>query len=464
MIRNRVVAPTTGQNHILLNGSKTIDTSNALWGRRKNVSSLAGFLSMGAVIASPLFALFLYICLENFDGAMWKPTLELFSSPIDFFLRYLPGPTSQATILYASWVAMQAALYSVLPGRIVYGPPTPAGHTHPYRMNGRASWFATIGTLAIVAVVQGIDAVASVAQNWGGILVAANIYGIAFSVISWLKGHLQPSFEKDRRFSGSVYHDFLSGVELNPRIGGTWDFKLFQIGRLGMNSWVVIDLCFMAGQYNRFGAVSNSMVAVTLLHALYTVDFFVNEAWYLATIDIAHDHFGFYLCWGSAVWLPMVYTTQAQYLSTHPVQLSPTIFYSILGVGLLSYILFRLSNNQKDSLRKTRGDCKIFGKKPEVIRAKYTTGAGAVHDSLLLCSGCWGVVRHPNYVGDIIFSFCVCACCEWTHLLPYTYLIWMTGLLVHRCYRDEKRCSIKYGKYWEQYQRTVRWRMIPGVF
>lgn len=39
------------------------------------------------------------------------------------------------------------------------------------------------------------------------------------------------------------------------------------------------DLCFMAEPYNRFGAVSNSMVAVTLLQALYTVDFFVNKAW-----------------------------------------------------------------------------------------------------------------------------------------------------------------------------------------
>ncbi|RAQ79594.1 hypothetical protein COH21_012948 [Aspergillus flavus] len=196
---------------------------------------------MGVVIVSPLFILFLYICLENFDGAMWKPTLELFLSPIDCFLQYLPGPTRQATILYARWLAMQAALYSVLPGRIVYGPPTPAGHTHPYRMNGLTSWFATIGTLAIVAVVHGVDVVANVAQNWGGILVAANIYGVAFYVISWLKGHLQPSFKKDRRFSGSVYHDFLSGVELNPRIGGTWDFKLFQIGRLGMNLWVVME-------------------------------------------------------------------------------------------------------------------------------------------------------------------------------------------------------------------------------
>jgi hypothetical protein len=27
---------------------------------------------------------------------------------------------------------------------------------------------------------------------------------------------------------------------------------------------------------------------------------------YLRTIDIAHDHFGFYLAWGDVVWLPFM--------------------------------------------------------------------------------------------------------------------------------------------------------------
>jgi 7-dehydrocholesterol reductase len=36
------------------------------------------------------------------------------------------------------------------------------------------------------------------------------------------------------------------------------------------------------------------------------VDFFINEDWYLRTIDIAHDHFGFYLAWGDVVWLPFM--------------------------------------------------------------------------------------------------------------------------------------------------------------
>lgn len=40
--------------------------------------------------------------------------------------------------------------------------------------------------------------------------------------------------------SGSVFHDYMVGVELNPRLGQHWDLKMFQVGRLGMNSWVVM--------------------------------------------------------------------------------------------------------------------------------------------------------------------------------------------------------------------------------
>lgn len=108
---------------------------------------------------------------------------------------------------------------------------------------------------------------------------------------------------------------------------------------------------------------------------------------YLATIDMAHDHFGFYLGWGSAVWLPVIYTSQAQYLSTHFVQLSPFACVAILATGIVGYILFRLANSQKDLLRRTKGKCQISGSKPRVVHAQYTTADGKVHQSLLLRSG-----------------------------------------------------------------------------
>lgn len=50
------------------------------------------------------------------------------------------------------------------------------------------------------------------------------------------------------------------------------------------------------------------------MEAIYVLDFFWNEAWYLKTIDICHDHFGWYLGWGDCVWLPYLYTLQ---VTTH---------------------------------------------------------------------------------------------------------------------------------------------------
>lgn len=48
------------------------------------------------------------------------------------------------------------------------------------------------------------------------------------------------------------------------------------------------------------------------MEAIYVLDFFWNEAWYLKTIDICHDHFGWYLGWGDCVWLPYLYTLQVK--------------------------------------------------------------------------------------------------------------------------------------------------------
>ncbi|EHL01286.1 putative 7-dehydrocholesterol reductase [Glarea lozoyensis 74030] len=127
------------------------------------------------------------------------------------------------------------------------------------------------------------------------------------------------------------------GIELNPRLGNTFDFKLFTNGRPGIIAWTLI---------------------------IYAVDFFINEDWYLRTIDICHEHFGFYLAWGSAVWLPAMYTLQTQYLARNPVALSNLHALMILATGISGYIIFRSVNYQKDHVRRTKGNCQIWGLPP----------------------------------------------------------------------------------------------------
>lgn len=53
-----------------------------------------------------------------------------------------------------------------------------------------------------------------------------------------------------------------------------------------------------------YGYVTDSMVLVNVLQAIYVIDFFWHEDWYLRTIDIQHDHFGWYLAWGTPLPTP----------------------------------------------------------------------------------------------------------------------------------------------------------------
>ena len=59
-------------------------------------------------------------------------------------------------------------------------------------------------------------------------------------------------------------------------------------------------------------SVCGPYTATPVLQAIYVLDFFWNETWYLKTIDICHDHFGWYLGWGDCVWLPYLYTLQVR--------------------------------------------------------------------------------------------------------------------------------------------------------
>jgi 7-dehydrocholesterol reductase len=170
------------------------------------------------------------------------------------------------------------------------------------------------------------------------------------------------------------------------------------------------------------------------------------------------------LAWGSIVWLPGVYTLQTQYLARNPVILSNSLALAILTAGVSGYILFRSVNHQKDLVRRTNGNCKLWGSPAEVVRVKYRTSDGVEHNSILLCSGWWGFARHVNYLGDLILSYSMCATCGFDDLLPWTYAIFMTTLLIHRCWRDEERCSKKYGKGWEDYCKRVKWVIVPGIY
>ncbi len=52
----------------------------------------------------------------------------------------------------------------------------------------------------------------------------------------------------------------------------------------------------------------------------------------------------------------------------------------------------------------------------------------------------------------------------WGMLVTYFYSAWFGLLLVHRERRDDRVCADKYEEDWVVYKRTVRWRILPGIY
>jgi 7-dehydrocholesterol reductase len=430
-----------------------------MWGRNEKPSVVTVCLTGGLLYLCPVLVAFFWNCCHRQGASFTGLLYQVRSFGV---LSILPRPTGEALLIFVGWMLLQVLLFVHLPGPLVQGQETPAGNVLEYRVNGLCAWGISNGLFAALGLL-GLIQFSVIADNWEGLLVAANLYGFALAVFVFVKAHIQPTHRGDIKFSGSQIYDFFMGIEINPRIGAFFDLKLFHNGRPGIVAWTMINASFAAAQYNRFGLVTDSMILVNILHTLYVLDFFVHEDWYLKTIDISHEHFGFNLSWGDSVWLPFMYTLQTQYLSHNPITLG-ILFWPILLLGLVGYCIFREANFQKDVCRRTGGMCHIWGRPAKIIRTEFTSADGKRHKSVLLTSGLWGVSRHCNYLGDLILSLAMCLACGTHHVLPYFYILYMTILLMHRIERDHQRCKGKYGPYWTDYCRQVPFKLIPAIY
>jgi 7-dehydrocholesterol reductase len=201
-----------------------------------------------------------------------------------------------------------------------------------------------------------------------------------------------------------------------------------------------------------------------LLQVVYIFKFFVWEGGYFHSLDIMHDRFGFYICWGVCGWLPIVYTIAGLYLVAHPMHMSVPIGVLVTGVGLLAIWINYAADEQRRKVRASDGEAEVWGRKPELIHATYTPADGQPRQNILLVSGWWGVARHFHYLPELTLATAWTIPVAFGRALPWFYPVFLTILLVHRSLRDDDRCARKYGAAWEEYRRRVPWRILPGIF
>lgn len=488
------------------------------WGRTNNPSFTTKSIMIMLFIFAPFIVSTTIITNKKYQGSLLETFQSLNINDYKVNLQDL----FTTFIIYGMWITLQIILYcipdlinKIIPryrGGVQRGQSTPAGNVLEYNINGLQAFLIT-HIILISTYSFGIIPLSSpsyIVDHLLEFFYVMNVFGYALTFFAYFKARVFPSHIQDNKYSGSTLYDIIMGVEFNPRIGN-FDFKLFFNGRPGIVLWSILNLCYACKQYETFGYVSWNMYLLIFLQSIYILDFFWHETWYLKTIDIAHDHFGFYLAWGDLVWLPFIYTLQGYYLSSHiPYHTNTfTLFYVLFVLGCFGYVLFRWSNYQKDSFKQyieehlyfelshsnkyktspsintnlttyvnhlnTKQEIsnissfcvlpqfKLFGFPAKVIPCTYFTLDKKERASYLLMSGFWGISRHINYTGDVILSSVWGLCCGFQHFLPHFYTLYIILLLTTRTIRDENKCKYKYKDKWEMYCNLVPNRFIPRL-
>ncbi|XP_043961559.1 delta(14)-sterol reductase LBR isoform X2 [Gambusia affinis] len=393
----------------------------------------------------PAWVLFLVLQVNQKDPSLTNlpalPPLETFWDP-------------QALGFVIIWIFFQALLYTLPVGKLSEGVLLRSGRRLTYRTNG---FFAFVVSAAVVAaaVYQGAD-LTYIHSHFLQLTSASFLVSMLLSVYLYVRSR---SAGPDERAlggnSGKVIYDFFKGRELNPRIK-EFDLKFFCEMRPGLIGWCLINVAMALAEMKqqKLDAPSCSMILVNVFQLVYVVDGLWNEEAILTTMDLMHDGFGYMLAFGDLVWVPFTYTLQANYLVSHPNPLSLPVLTAIIVLKLVGFYIFRKSNSEKNAFRRNPSD-------PRLSHLKTIPTATG---KSLLVSGWWGVVRHPNYLGDLIMALAWSLPCGFSHLLPWFYIIYFFILLVHRVSRDMIACRRKYGSAWDEYCRTVRYRIIPGVY
>ncbi|KAM5184950.1 delta(14)-sterol reductase TM7SF2 isoform 1-T1 [Callospermophilus lateralis] len=380
---------------------------------------------------------------------------------------YLPGLevlwSPRALLLLLTWLGLQAALYLLPARKVAEGQELKDKSRLCYPINGawRTGPCTGLGFQALVLTALLVGLGVSVGLPLGALpemllplAFAATITTFIFSFLLYMKAQVVPaSALAPGGNSGNLIYDFFLGRELNPRIC-SFDFKYFCELRPGLIGWVFINLALLVQEAEQRGSPSLAMWLVNAFQLLYVGDALWHEEAVLTTMDITHDGFGFMLAFGDLAWVPFTYSLQAQFLLYHPQPLGLPMAAVICLINAIGYYIFRGANSQKNTFRKNPSDPSVSGL--ETI----PTATGRQ----LLVSGWWGMVRHPNYLGDLIMALAWSLPCGVSHLLPYFYVLYFTALLVHREARDERQCLQKYGRAWHEYCRRVPYRILPYIY
>ena len=420
------------------------------------------------MIGFPLLMWYMWIGASYYDGKIpSEPTLSWSAyGKLLFKLAYTGAfPSLKAWAIYWTFLVFQAILYLTMPGVYSSGKPLPheRGKQLRYYCNGVYSLDFSV-VVAGVLHFTGLFKLYTLLDEFGPIMSVAIITGFIVSIIAYASAFYRGA---QHRMTGYHIYDFFMGAELNPRMFGWLDFKMFFEVRLPWYMLFFTSLSAAARQYEQYGYVSGEVGFVLMAHFLYANACSKGEEMIVTTWDMYYEKWGFMLIFWNLAGVPLSYCHCTIYLANHDPATyawskpALVLFYTSY---LFVYWVWDSSQSQKNMFRLAeRGhflDRKTFPnlpwkhiENPETI----TTPSG----DTILVDGWYKYARKIHYTCDVYFATTWALITGFSSPYPWFYPAFFIAMIIHRAYRDIQRCRAKYGKAWEEYERRTPYLFIP---
>ncbi|KAK3691509.1 C-24(28) sterol reductase [Vermiconidia calcicola] len=422
------------------------------------------------MIGFPLLMWYMWIGATYYDGKLpSEPSMSWTAYGKHLFNLAYTGafPSLKAWVIYWTFLVFQAILYLTLPG--VYSTGKPLAHLGGkqlrYYCNGVASFYTTI-VVALGLHFSGLFKLYVLLDEFGPIMSVAILSGFLVSFIAYPSAIYRGA---QHRMTGYHVYDFFMGAELNPRMFGWLDFKMFFEVRLPWYMLFLTSLSAATRQYEDYGFVSGEVGFVLMAHFLYANACSKGEEMIPVTWDMYYEKWGFMLIFWNLAGVPLSYCHCTIYLANHDPATyawskpALVVFYTTY---LFVYWVWDSSQSQKAKFRHAeRGqmqDRKTFPvlpwrhvENPEIITSKS--------GDTLMVDGWYKYARKIHYTCDVYFATTWGLITGFNSPFPWFYPVFFVLMIIHRAYRDIQRCREKYGDAWKEYERMTPYLFIPYV-
>lgn len=431
-----------------------------------------GSWGVGAMmIGFPLLMYYMWIGATYYDGAFPLPVQGESKTQ---FIRHLANlvyegafPSVKAWAMYWTFFLFEGACYIFLPGISIKGKPLvhEGGRRLDYHCSGIWSFYITIMVMSALHL-SGLFKLYTIIDEFGPLMSVAIISGFLVSLIAYFSALYRKA---QHRMSGYFLYDFFMGAELNPRMFGILDFKMFLEVRVPWYILLMVTCATAARQYEQFGWVSGEVAFLVMAHFLYANACSKAEECIVTTWDMYYEKLGFMLIFWNLAGVPLSYCHCTLYLANH----APSVYrwnrfaLVLLYISyLFIYWIWDTTNSQKNRFRQqergTLVERKAFPQLPWQTVKNPNTIKTKSGDAILV-DGWYKYARKIHYTADLYFALTWGLMAGFGSPFPWFYPLFFAAMISHRARRDIQRCELKYGDAWEEYKRQVPYLFIPYI-